>query len=103
MLAEVAAGRQLGECGSLDVGRALEDFHGARAQLLRRWMRRVVVPLEVKPFPAGAEKRMETGVVVLVGGLDLAGLRECDGLVANGLPVAAQVFQFGKIGDRKIR
>src|SRR6185312_11475490 len=103
MLAEVAAGRQLGERSGLDVGRAFQDFDGAWARLQRRGMRRVVVPLEVIAFPASTEERMEAGVVVLVGRLDLAGLCECDRLVADGLPVAAQVLQLWEIGDLQVR
>src|SRR6185437_16840929 len=59
VLAELAAGRQLGECGGLDVGRAFQDLDGARACLQCRGMWRVVVPLEVVALPTGAEKGME--------------------------------------------
>ncbi len=67
---ELRAVGQLGEHRGLDLGDAAQQRGRLRAQRGGRRMR-VVVPLQVEALPAGLEERVEAGVVVRLGRLDL--------------------------------
>jgi len=61
------------------------------------------VPLQVEALPAILEEGIEAGVVVFVGGLDLAQVDQGEGLVADLRPGGLQLLQIGKAVDRHVR
>ena len=86
MPAEVPARRQQREHRAVDVGDALHERDGLRAQRLRG-RQRLVVPLDVEALPAAAEERVEAEVGVSGRGADVALVEELQRLVADRLPV----------------
>jgi hypothetical protein len=79
----------------LDTGNRLQQCHGLRTQCLGRGQR-LAVPFQVETFPALLEKAVETGVVMLFGGTDVALVEQMGSLVANGFPVGLQQIELRK-------
>ena len=98
---QVTAAGQQREHGALDVGNAVDQLHGAGAQRVGRWQG-FVVPLEVETLPAFLEERTEAGVVVLLGGADIALVEQVHGFVADDLPVVLEHIQLGEFAAVQI-
>src|SRR6185436_1874523 len=90
-----SAARQQREHRTVDRWDGLHQIHGPGTQRPRRWQG-IVVPLQVEALPAGAKERIEAQIVVLFRGADMAFVEQPQALIAYGLPVLAQSFQFGK-------
>src|SRR6516164_1988339 len=107
MCAELAAGRQHRKHRAMDGWNRIQQLDGLRAQGARRW-KKVVVPFEIKALPAALEERVETPVVVLRSRPDEAFVEQPHRLVADRLPIVAQLCQFGDrdhrlVGDCRAR
>ena len=102
MRAELAAGRQHGEHRAVHRRYRIQKLDRLRAQRARRG-KKVVVPFQVKPLPAALEERVKAPVVVLGGGADKALVEQPHRLLADRLPVLAELGQFGKALDRDHR
>src|SRR6516165_1542156 len=89
VLHQPAARRQVREHRALDIGDRVQQLDGFWAIGKRGWQRRAI-PLEVKALPSRAEERIETPVVVFVGGLDRALREQLQRLLADRLPIVAQ-------------
>jgi hypothetical protein len=102
MRAELAAGRQHGEHRAVHRRDRIQELDRLRAQRARR-RKKVVIPFQVKPLPAALEERIKAPVVVLGGGADKALVEQPHRLLANRLPVLAELCQFRKARDRDHR
>ena len=101
VLDQLTAGRQQREHGGVHRGNAGQQRGGLGAQRLGRGQE-IVVPLEVKALPAGAEEGIEADVVVAGGGADIALVEQFHALVADHLPVVLQGRQLGEMLGRNI-
>ena len=90
MRAELAAGRQHGEHRAVHARDRIQELDRLRAQRARR-RQKVVVPFQVKPLPAALEERVKAPVVVLRGGADKALVEQPHRLVADRLPILAEL------------
>ena len=102
MGAELAAGRQHRKHRAVDGRNRIQQLDGLRAQCARR-RKKVVVPFEIKALPAALEERVETPVVVLRSRPDEAFVEQPHRLVADRLPIVAQLCQFREAVDRDHR
>src|SRR6516164_1388674 len=102
MCAELAAGRQHRKHRAMDGWNRIQQLDGLRAQGARRW-KKVVVPFEIKALPAALEERVETPVVVLRSRPNEAFVEQHHRLVADRLPIVAQLCQFREAVDRDHR
>jgi hypothetical protein len=80
----------------------VEQFHHVWAQRARRGQE-VIVPFQVKAFPAALEERVHTPIVVLRRRALEAVVEQANSHVADGLPIFAEGFQLRKLIDRDHR
>ncbi len=95
MRTELAARRQHGKHGAVDARDRIQQLDGFRTQLACRG-KKVVVPFEIKAFPAALEERIEASVVVLGGRPDKSLIEQPHRFLADGLPVVSQLGKSGK-------
>jgi hypothetical protein len=102
MRAEPAAGRQQGEHRSVHRRNAGEQLSRSRAERRTRGQE-VAVPLQIEALPAGAEEGVEADVVVTRGRADVTLVEQLQRLVADHLPLRADLLQLGEVRHVSVR